>query len=156
LTGCCRPGQKKDTRKKGDYFLRTPAVTSRAAPIAARMVTKPTGVLCWTAPGVGQLEDGDTVTAAPGSVACAAGVCAGAVGAVVAAPPITSDEPHGRKQERETVPYLVASSPQVVMEHGVYPFLPHRDMAPLSERHSHGAWQVVSGGELVPPIWCIQ
>jgi len=108
-------------KKRGDYFLRTPAA-STAVPIAARSVATPTGDFCVTPAAAG----------AAGIAALATGTCAGAF--VADAVPAT-----WWIQWYCTI--ASALCPQMVLLHSSYPFTPHRCVATLSDMHSHGAVQ---------------
>jgi hypothetical protein len=117
--------------KKGGYFLRIPAAASRAAPIATRIVTIPTGEFC-------------VVPAAAGAVVIAALETGTCVGAVVAADTVLTT---GWMQWYCTI--ASALCPHTVLLHISYPFTPHCAMAVLSAIHWHGA---VHAGALAPDV----
>ena len=110
-------------REKGNYFLRMPVAASRAAPIAARMVSIPTGDFCVT----------PAATGAAGIAVPEAGACVGAV--------IATDAVLATWWKQWYCTIASALCPQTVLLHISYPFTPHLAMAVLSDMHSHGAVQ---------------
>jgi hypothetical protein len=108
-----------------------PAAASRAAPVATRIVTIPTGDFC-----VGAAAAGIVVIAA-----LETGTCVGAVVATDAVLPIWWMQWY----------CTIASAlcPHTVLLHISYPFTPHCAIAVLSAIHWHGA---VHAGALAPDV----
>jgi hypothetical protein len=118
-------------KNREDYFLRIPAATSSVKPIAARIVTIPTGEFCVIA----------AVAVAAGTAVPEAGACVCVFIAPDAVPPT------GWIQWYCTI--ASALCPQTVLLHISYPFTPHCAMAELSAMHAQGAVQT---GALTPDV----